>query len=843
MATFVSKNYAFRGGGLTLATLVRSRSTPNWSTLALAFVASLGLFLLRLQGSESELLLWGEFVAVISFAAVAHILLGCRQETLPRSLRFADYSVGTQWVVSGLVICVPWGSHLVQRYLMSGRGEATELIWLAMLQNAAIWQAAIARVQKQEWTSFLLSCFLMLFGVATSDRSGMLFIVVPFGLLAAWWLMARYWQSIERGFVAVDSVPLIRLRLLMVCLLCAFTALVGGFAVLSGGSVSTLNGFMPTSGGNKDADPAARKGVGDGDMLIAAKDEAFTFGPVDSDLFLDSDAPSMYDIANDMYGEPQARVRQMTRAISLDSESKETDQEGSESKKAGRDFTALRQPKEGSSGVKPKETKSDAAFHVIGKTPQHLRMEAFDVFDGVAWKQSEKLASTRPIQVLKRTEIAGKPWMLLQNFLNDLTYPGYERITIKLINIKSSRIASPAMLGKVHIDRIDREDFFEMTGDGQLSMPGREFVPQLTVVHQLFQIPQLHVLRDASNPLSHFAAKQSEATASIDVAGNGSSLTEYLQMPMESRALSELAHDLVNKVQGKDLGQLTDWQKVEAVVASLRTFKVDRLSVPTQDGEDVVQFVLRNRRAPEYLLATTAAILVRSQGVPSRLVSGFYASPSRYDVRAGLTEVMQEDLHTWVEINAHGVWIPVEPCGRYSPPHYFRSWGQWAIQSWWGLRDYAITKPLRVALCVLLFSLMILLRCRILDAGCSLVFEALHFAPTRLRIKGSLHLLRARMWIWKVRKPNNATVRTWLESQLACDSRLSECDRLMYIQAVQRIAYTSQDQAQAWLMQNQVALSRICWIIVQRGGRELFKSGSVGNQWSTGMATKVKQTV
>lgn len=826
MAAYVSTHDAFVGGGITLATIVRSRATQNWSTIALAFVASLGLFLLRLQGCESQALLYGEFVAVVSLAAAVHVLMGCRREAWPNVFRSLDDSIAAHWLVSGLVICLPWVSNLAQRNLMGGRGEATELVWLAMLQNAAIWQAAIARTQKQEWTSFLLSCFLMLFGVATSDRNGMLFIVVPFGLLAAWWLMARYWQSLEQGFVAVDSVPLVRLRLLMVGLLCLFTAVVGGFAVLAGGSVSSWNGFMPTSGGNQSADSAARKGVGDGDMLIAAKDEAFTFGPVDSDLFLDSDAPSMYDIANDMYGEPRARVRPMTRAISLNSDSKETEQEASESKKAGKEFSALRQPTDRKAASKPNDSKSQAALHVIGNTPQHLRMEAFDTFDGVAWSQSETLVSTKPLPVLKTTEIAGKPWMLLQRFANDLIYPGYERLTVKLINIKSSRIAAPAMLSQVHIDRVDREDFFETTGDGQLTMPGREFVPQLTVVHQLFHIPQLHPLRDPSSPLSQIAISDSASST---------------QTYRDRKALAALGSDLIRDILGADMNRLTDWQKVEAIVACLRTFQVDRQNVPTTENEDVVSFVVRSRRVPDYLLATTAAMLIRSQGIPCRLVSGFYASPSRYDIRAGLTEVMQEDMHTWVEVKAQGVWIPVEPCSMYSHPRYYRSWTQWAIQSWWGLRDYAMLHPFRVALGACVFVIMILLRCRLLDACCSLLFEASVFVPTGMRIKWSLALLRVRMWIWGVCKPNNATVRSWLQAQLGCDSKLNDRDRHLYIQTIQRLAYGSKDKAQEWIQQNRQELSRISHVIVQRGIRDLFKRGPAGSQWDSSLAMKANQ--
>jgi hypothetical protein len=263
--------------------------------------------------------------------------------------------------------------------------------------------------------------------------------------------------------------------------------------------------------------------------------------------------------------------------------------------------------------------------------------------------------------------------------------------------------------------------------------------------------------------------------------------------------------------------------------------------VPTTENEDVVSFVVRSRRVPDYLLATTAAMLIRSQGIPCRLVSGFYALPSRYDIRAGLTEVMQEDMHTWVEVKAQGVWIPVEPCSMYSHPRYYRSWTQWAIQSWWGLRDYAMLHPFRVALGACVFVIMILLRCRLLDACCSLLFEASVFVPTGMRIKWSLALLRVRMWIWGVCKPNNATVRSWLQAQLGCDSKLNDRDRHLYIQTIQRLAYGSKDKAQEWIQQNRQELSRISHVIVQRGIRDLFKRGPAGSQWDSSLAMKANQ--
>ena len=66
---------------------------------------------------------------------------------------------------------------------------------------------------------------------------------------------------------------------------------------------------MPTSGETGDKDSAARSGVGNGDALIAARDHASTFGAVETDLFLDSEKPSLFDVFSEEFGEPRKTTR------------------------------------------------------------------------------------------------------------------------------------------------------------------------------------------------------------------------------------------------------------------------------------------------------------------------------------------------------------------------------------------------------------------------------------------------------------------------------------------------------------------------------------------------------
>ncbi len=111
---------------------------------------------------------------------------------------------------------------------------------------------------------------------------------------------------------------------------------------------------------------------------------------------------------------------------------------------------------------------------------------------------------------------------------------------------------------------------------------------------------------------------------------------------------------------------LTDWQRIEGIVGYLRReFHHDSNAKAPDDCDDVVEYFLDRNGGPDYLFATTAVALIRSMGIPCRLVSGFYASPSNYDFKSGQTEVLPEDLHTWAEVYCHGVWIPIEPTPGY----------------------------------------------------------------------------------------------------------------------------------------------------------------------------------
>lgn len=778
----------------------------GWLTLALAFVSSLSTLLLRLQGTSHGSWLVAEFLCLAFVSIALRGRLGRHYLALAKATRF---------VLGMALVCTPLWSSLIQSRLLGRTGEATELVWLGMMQNAAIWQAAVASTSRDAWISFLLSGFLMLFGVSTSDRSGMILIVLPYGLLASWWLMDRYWQSIETGFIATESVPLVRLRVGMATFMLATASLFGWLAVSNSKSIRVLDGFMPTSGGRSDSDPSGRQGVGDGDMLVAARDQAFTFGPVDSDLFLDSQAPSMYDLVGDLFGEPKKKKSQLMRAIALENEVQEAKEEGTESKKSGREFSALRQPVDRSKPFKPAGTDSKAVLQVIGTSPMHLRVESFDSFDGRDWTQAERSGSTGlPTEPVVKS-IHGKPWMQVEQHSRDIAYPVRERLTIKVINFRSQRVPATSLTSHVHIDRIDQPDFFSWTrSDRQLIMPHGDNIPPLTVMHQMYQLPHLHPLRDAKDTRSKIAA-----SGTLNEKNNVG-----LSNAFPFASLSKQAEGMIQECSTRGVGQLTDWQKVEAIVRWLRSnCVVDPMSVPPETCEDVVQFLLDTKRGPDYLIASTACVLIQSIGIPCRLATGFYVAPSRYDYRTGQTEVMPDDLHAWAEVLVHGSWVPVEPSATYDVPREFRSWQQWAIAVIWASYEYIVRYPLTIFSCVATTCALVFLRRRLLDAACSVFFATTQCLPMRNRVLASVFLLRWRLWVWSIRQPNQATVQQWLDVQLGRGDVMTDSDRQIYIRAVQRLFYAPRSTADSWISNHAVELRRACWAIIRCGLVDLIR--------------------
>ena len=111
-------------------------------------------------------------------------------------------------------------------------------------------------------------------------------------------------------------------------------------------------------------------------------------------------------------------------------------------------------------------------------------------------------------------------------------------------------------------------------------------------------------------------------------------------------------------------------QRYDAVIALAKHLQADYrytlATPPAPAGVDPVDYFLFGARYGYCeMFATAAALMLRSQGIPTRLVTGY--DPGQYDPTLDQTIVRESDAHAWIEVffPGHG-WVPVDPTPTFS---------------------------------------------------------------------------------------------------------------------------------------------------------------------------------
>lgn len=138
----------------------------------------------------------------------------------------------------------------------------------------------------------------------------------------------------------------------------------------------------------------------------------------------------------------------------------------------------------------------------------------------------------------------------------------------------------------------------------------------------------------------------------------------YLQLPRTvPRRVIDLAHDATN-------GATSAYDKAAAVETYLRTnFTYSTHVAPLPADQDWVDYFLFDSKQGycDYF-ATTMVVLLRAEGVPARVTSGF--APGEFDASTGISTVRENHAHSWVEAYFPRFgWITFEPSAiRPIPP-------------------------------------------------------------------------------------------------------------------------------------------------------------------------------
>jgi len=717
--------------------------SKEFGTLLLVSLSAAALTAARVESSTS--LAWMLGTSTFFIAVPWFVWAGLRT----RLAGFLEFLFPTMCI---LWTFFPLAAEVILRKV--GIGEAPEMTRLVCLQNTALLIGAFSHRARFQQVACLFAGFLALFATATGTTPAVYVLAGLFGVLLLWWLMARYWERVQQTVAAGQTDRCLPLRSSVMGGVVLVSALM--LVLLGSTSASTyvIRGFMPSSGGDRWSDEFARAGVGDGDAMVAAKEKAMSFGPVESELFLDSEMPTLYDMFNDSYGEPPKPKKKQERNIGLaPGEVQETEQRTAKTERSGREFSVLRRQVE-----RKQEALDDrpaaAMIYVAGRTPLHLALERYDAFDGRDWTHSGTRYVNPPIRL---EENSGKPWARYLSIGASPFHRGLERHAAKIINLKTNRFPSPPQLTAIHVDKIDRPEFFGWTDDSVAHMPVREQIPQLTVVHLISQGLNLEPLRvyDFTDrfPRADRVRKQGKQSA---VETDAEIVARHTESSVNRDLLSRTVAEWTDNVP-------RGWRQVEAVVQRLReSFRLDRQATAPENCADVVSHFLTERRGPAYLFATTAAVGLRGLGYPTRLVTGFYARRDRFDRRAGQTAVLAEDVHVWAEVYIGGnTWVAIEPTPGYEHPAENLTWRQWATA--WAFGVFGWCRQHVIVLLAVAAGLVVAVKTRrdwLAFLG-SVICGLLGMQSVEARLRWTIRLISWRAWLVGCQRPSQKTITAW----------------------------------------------------------------------------------
>ncbi|MDI6764104.1 MAG: DUF3488 and transglutaminase-like domain-containing protein [Thermodesulfobacteriota bacterium] len=274
--------------------------------------------------------------------------------------------------------------------------------------------------------------------------------------------------------------------------------------------------------------------------------------------------------------------------------------------------------------ARAKKIKNDLVFHLQSRRPIYARGRTFDTFDGRFWEN-------------KKPEI--------QRFnleRGDLYFAGYEgkgtpqtySIKKDLPNFIFTAYRPVALWFPGHAVEMDTDLSFTIPGGLQRG----------TVY--------------------------SVKSETIDIEGRPSGGEEYfqdseryLQIPSTlSPRIRELSFSITGDIQD-------DYEKAKAIEHYLKNnFRYSpKIDLQKKEGDPIHQFLFEEQKGQCEHFASSAVLLLRSSGIPSRLTTGYRAT--RYNPFTGYYEVRQSDAHAWVEAYLKGLgWVTFEPTPAFRLP-------------------------------------------------------------------------------------------------------------------------------------------------------------------------------
>ena len=129
----------------------------------------------------------------------------------------------------------------------------------------------------------------------------------------------------------------------------------------------------------------------------------------------------------------------------------------------------------------------------------------------------------------------------------------------------------------------------------------------------------------------------------------------YLQLPPEyDRRIADLASTAAGNAKSR-------YDKAVAVQSYLRNTYDYTLEMKSGGEQPLADFLFNVRKGHCEYFATAMAVMLRTQGIATRIVNGFHEG--EYNSTAGLYVVRQRHAHAWVEVYfpKENAWVPFDP--------------------------------------------------------------------------------------------------------------------------------------------------------------------------------------
>ena len=323
----------------------RENSRVRCTTLTMAGLATIALEQAMLEPGRSRVLALALTAGLFIIPGLVAAWLLARNQIsstgrAPASSRSLTSPAAGFALVSLFAVPFIWeAAHIV----FAGRTAMVEVTLMAALRNLGLGLAAMAHWRVYARLSALVSLFLVTVASSVGGEGGIAVLapVGGFALAGTLLLILVYWEGLGLAVSAGSGTR--RLPITAAAWVLGIVAAIAALAAIGPSRAATaLAGLVPTSGGTDWSDLEAWSGVGDGDNEVKASEHPESVGFAESEIYLETDRPSLYDSFNESYGEPlKPKKQEKMIALGLQDVSEQKERPA-ENLRSGREFSAVR---------------------------------------------------------------------------------------------------------------------------------------------------------------------------------------------------------------------------------------------------------------------------------------------------------------------------------------------------------------------------------------------------------------------------------------------------------------------------------------------------------------------